>query len=263
MRLQWRLAALLNGLKDDTAYHIEFLIEIVSSALVPAFIQWLIWYAVYQVGHQASLAGMTYHQMVQYTCFSMLFSQVRGGNHDFSLQEMIRSGQLSQYLLKPVSIVEFIYIRGLGARLFVAMITLCILSVVGLFYDINSVRLLPSMGLAILGNVIHYQVGAILATVAFIWEEAYAILMVKNMIVSLLSGELIPLTLFPIGFAWVYQITPFYLYVFGPVQYVTGQWTNAQMLEAYGMAVVWIVMLTLVVKWSWSLGLKRYSSLGN
>ena len=42
-----------------------------------------------------------------YTWVSALFSQVRGGNLDFELAEMIRTGTLSQYLLRPVSVLEF------------------------------------------------------------------------------------------------------------------------------------------------------------
>ena len=42
------------------------------------------------------------------------------------------------------------------------------------------------------------------------------LLMVKNMVVDMLSGELIPLFLFPASMAWVWKCTPFYLYVYGP-----------------------------------------------
>ena len=46
-----------------------------------------------------------------------------------------------------------------------------------------------------MGNVIHFQFGATLAAAGFLWEEAYSLLMVKNMVVGLLSGEMIPLNL--------------------------------------------------------------------
>ena len=38
-----------------------------------------------------------------------------------------------------------------------------------------------------IGNIIHFQLGAALAGAAFLWEEAYSVLMVKNMIVGILS----------------------------------------------------------------------------
>src|SRR6478735_120149 len=107
--MSWRLAALKNGFQDATAYRIEFLFEIVGAAFVPAAIQWVLWYALFKIGGATEIAGMTYTQMVHYTLMSLLFSQVRGGDHDFELQEMIRSGQLSNYLLRPVGVVEFVW----------------------------------------------------------------------------------------------------------------------------------------------------------
>src|SRR3954453_9669064 len=97
IRLQWRLAALKNGLQDATAYRIEFLFEILGAALVPAAIQWVLWYAVFVTGGATEIAGMNYQDLIHYTLTSLLFTQIRGGDHDFELSEMIRSGQLSNY----------------------------------------------------------------------------------------------------------------------------------------------------------------------
>jgi ABC-type uncharacterized transport system permease subunit len=102
MNMQWRIAALKNGFKDATAYKVEFLLEILGYAAVPAFIQIVLWHALYKIGGAETVAGLTYPQMISYTLVSVLFSQVRGGDHDFELAEMIRSGTLSNYLLKPL-----------------------------------------------------------------------------------------------------------------------------------------------------------------
>lgn len=262
MRIQWRLAALKNGFQDATAYRIEFLLEVLGSALVPAAIQWVLWYAIFKLGNQTEVGGMTYEMMLSYTFMSVLFSQVRGGDHDFELMEMIRSGSLSQYLLKPAGVVEFVYIRGAAPKIFIASICLLIGVVASFFYPLEPGRMVAAMGLAFLGNIIHYQIGAILANAAFLWEEAYAVLMVKNMIVGLLCGELIPLNLFPENLQWIWKSTPFYLYVFGPTQYALGRWTHAEFIHAIGVATLWMIGLTLILKWSWKIGIKRYLSLG-
>ena len=39
---------------------------------------------------------------------------------------MIRSGQLSNYLVRPVGVVEFVYIRGVAPKLFIAGLCLTI-----------------------------------------------------------------------------------------------------------------------------------------
>ena len=215
MNWSWRFAALRNGLKDATAYRLEFLFEILGAAFVPAAIQMVLWYAVFKINGASQIAGLNYEEMLAYTWVSILFTQIRGGDLDFELSELIRSGQLSNYLLRPVSVIEFIYIRGLGPKVFIAGIALAIGLSAGMAYGLSPARLIAGMVFALLGNLIHYQISAAIAAGAFLWEEAYSLLMVKNMIVSLLSGELIPLSLFPESMQWIWKSTPFYLYVFG------------------------------------------------
>jgi ABC-2 type transport system permease protein len=260
--IEWRIAALKNGFRDATVYRIEFLFEILGSALVPAAIQWVLWYALFKLGGAKQIAGMTYIDAIHYTLASLMFSQIRGGDTDFELQEMIRSGQLSNYLLKPVEVTKFVYIRGVAPKLFIAGFALLAGIAAAYWIGLSPVRMIGAMLLALLGNIIHYQIGASLATVAFYWEEAYSVLMVKNMVVSLLSGELIPLNLFPESLQWIWKSTPFYLFVFGPAQYALGRWSNAEFLQQLGIAGLWMIVCGVMVRFLWGLGIKRYLSLG-
>jgi ABC-2 type transport system permease protein len=262
-RLQWRIAALKNGFQDATAYRLEFLLEVLGAALVPAAIQWVLWYALFILGHQETVGGLTYHQMLAYTFTSILFTQIRGGDHDFELAEMIRSGGLSNYLLRPTGVVEFVYIRGLAPKLFITGVCLFGGIVASFFTDsVSAPRMMAAMGLAMLGNIIAYQIGSIIATLAFYWEEAYSMLMVKNMIVQILCGELIPLSMFPPSMTWIWKSLPFYLYVYGPTQYALGRWSSGEFANAVMVAFVWILGLWGLTTMSWKFSIKRYLSLG-
>lgn len=261
-RFEWRWAALKNGFQDATAYRVEFFFEVVGSAMVPAAIQWVLWYAMFKLGGATEIAGMTYQDMVHYTIVSLLFTQVRGGDHDFELAEMVRNGSLSNYLLRPVGVVEFVYIRGVAPKLFIAGVCLILGVIAGFWLGLAPERMLGSMLLAFIGNIIHYQIGAALATAAFYWEEAYSFMMVKNMIVSLLSGELIPLNLFPESMQWIWKSTPFYLYVFGPTQYALGRWSHQEFLTQLGVSFIWLIGGWFLIRFSWGIGIRRYLSLG-
>ena len=262
-RLEWRIAALKNGFQDATAYRLEFFLEVFGAAFVPAAIQWVLWYALFIMGGQETIGGLTYHDMLAYTFTSILFTQIRGGDHDFELMEMIRSGGLSNYLLRPTGVVEFVYIRGLAPKLFISAVCLAIGLGATFFTDqVSAPRMVAAIGLAALGNIIAYQIGAIIATLAFYWEEAYSMLMVKNMIVQILCGELLPLSLFPASMTWIWKSTPFYLYVYGPTQYALGRWSHAEFIDAVGIASLWIIGLSVLVHLSWKLSIKRYLSLG-
>ncbi|MGK5085567.1 ABC-2 family transporter protein [Bdellovibrionota bacterium FG-1] len=256
------MAALKNGLQDATAYRVEFLFEILGSAFVPAAIQWVLWYALFKLGGANQVAGMNYLDMVHYTLTSLLFSQIRGGDLDFELAEMVRSGQLSNYLLRPVSLMEFVYLRGLGPKLLIAGLALLIGVSVGMSIGLSPGRLVASMGLALIGNLIHFQLSAAIAAASFIWEEAYSILMVKNMIVGLLSGELLPLNMFPHSMQWIWKATPFYLYVFGPTQYALGHWSHWEFIQQLGIAGLWLLVGWGLIRVTWGHGIKHYLSLG-
>ena len=58
MKLGWRIAALRNGFRDAIAYRWEFLIEVLGSAVVPAAVQWMLWYALFIIGGATEVAGM-------------------------------------------------------------------------------------------------------------------------------------------------------------------------------------------------------------
>jgi len=130
--LGWRLAALINGFKDATAYQIEFFIEIsVMLQFRPRFNCALA--CDVQSGWSRANRWDELFRHDSYTLVSVLFSQIRGGDSDFELAELIRNGQLSIYLMRPVSVIEFIYIRGAAPRYFVASISFLI-GVVGLSF---------------------------------------------------------------------------------------------------------------------------------
>lgn len=259
---EWRVAAVRNGMRDALAYRGDFLIGFFSSALVPVAIQLLLWYSIFKASGQLLFAGMSYQELLAYTWASMLFSQVRGGNYDFGLIEMIRTGTLSNYLLRPVGVVEFTFYRALGEKLITVGFCFVAGGIAIAFTDLHFHHLLMGMLLAILGNVIGYLFGAVLGAAAFYWENAFAIIMVKNMFVSLFSGELIPLSIVPEQYSWVWKSTPFYLFVYGPTQVTLGKWSAGVWAEQMVIGIAWTIALWLALRWSWGYSIKRYQGIG-
>ncbi len=260
--IEWRLAAIKNGMREALAYRGDFIIGLLSSALVPVAIQLMLWYAIFHNGNQSTFAGMTYSELLAYTWTSILFTQIRGGDYDFALIEMIRTGTLNNYLLKPVGVIEFTFYQGLGEKLLTAVLCLTLGIVATFFTPLSVTNLILAICLAILGNIIHYIFGAALATVAFYWENAFAVLMVKNMVVSLLCGEVIPLSIVPEKYTFIWQSLPFYLYVFGPAQVALGKWDHLMWAKQMGIGCLWILAFWVMLRMSWSVAIKKYQGIG-
>jgi ABC-2 type transport system permease protein len=259
---EWRFATIKNGLRDAMAYRGDFLLDFFGQSLVPVAIQLILWYSIFHNGNTTSFGGMSYSQLIAYTWTSLLFTQIRGGDYDFSLIEMIRTGSLSNYLLRPVGVIEFVFYRGLGEKLLTAIFCLVLGMIATFFTPMSITNLILGMMLAILGNVIHYIFGAALAAVAFYWENAFAILMVKNMVVSLFSGELLPLSIVPVQYAWIWRSTPFYLYVYGPSQVALGKWDHVMWAQQMGIGILWLIAFYILMKITWKISIDRYQGLG-
>lgn len=262
-QIQWRWASVRNGMKDTLAYRGDFIIGMLSSALVPVAIQLMLWNAIFKSSGQGTFGGMSHAELLAYTWTSLLFTQIRGGDYDFGLIEMIRTGTLSNYLLRPVGVVEFTFYQGFGQKLLTAAFCLVLGFIATFFTPMSITNLILAIMLAIVGNIIHYIFGAALAAVAFYWENAFAILMVKNMVVSLLCGEVIPLTLVPAKWAFVWKSLPFYLYVFGPSQVALGKWDHSMWAMQMGIGIAWILAFALIMHLSWSFSIKRYQGIGS
>ena len=158
--------------------------------------------------------------------------------------------------------IEFTFFRGLGDKLLTATFCFTLGVIAILFTKLSVVHLLMAMSLAILGNIIHYLFGSALAAVAFYWENAFAVLMVKNMAVSLLCGELIPLSIVPQKYAFIWKSTPFYLYVYGPTQIALGKWDEHMWLTQMGIGLIWIFVFWGAIKLAWGYSIHRYQGIG-
>lgn len=258
----WRIATIKNGLRDAMAYRGEFVLDLFSSVIVSAGMQLTLWYSAFKIGGITEMGGLGYQELMAYTGVSVLFSQVRGGNYDFQIDEMITTGNLSQYLLRPVGVVEFVYLRSLGEKSAVILLSTLVAMIAAATTSLQADHFLLGMCMAILGNIIHYQIGAVLCVLSFYWEHAFSALMVKNMIVSLFSGELLPLSIFPASWEPFWKAAPFYLYVFGPAQIALGKWAPSEIAHHFLVAGAWIFALNFIIRWSWGFAIRRYQGIG-
>ena len=67
MNLHWRWAALKNGFQEATAYRWEFLIEVLTEALVPVMTQIVLWYALFHMSGATQIGGLSYQDLITYS----------------------------------------------------------------------------------------------------------------------------------------------------------------------------------------------------
>jgi ABC-2 type transport system permease protein len=108
------IAFVRSSLLGMLAYRLRYVTGILTYLLYIS-IQYFIWQAVF--AHSDSdtrINGYTLHEMVTYVVIAWISRSLCFSNLDWDIDEMVRSGQVSVYLLRPLSFQMLMLAQGFG-----------------------------------------------------------------------------------------------------------------------------------------------------
>ncbi len=181
----------------------------------------------------------------------------------------IGNGDLSNYLVKPMSYLKYWFTRDLASKLL--NISFASVEAILLFIILSPTLQFPSKLLSFLGFLVSLTLAVILyflvnvATkfVAF-WtpENTWGITFLTLVLIEILAGGIFPLDVLPQGIKIVLQFTPFPYLVYFPIAIFVGKITGIEIIRVLVQASVWIIVMRYLVKLVWRRGLVAYSSEG-
>ncbi len=186
-----------------------------------------------------------------------------------NMQDEIRQGTFSRYLLKPIPIRKFLIVDNLGGKAFNTLFLLMpIMAFISTLF--SGQILLPSpvnFFLFIISLIcaffIQFYIATLVTSVSFFLEQAYAFNHLHWMLDAVIGGYMLPLTFYPDLLQRLFALFPFpYVYYF-PVAIFTGQFIPYIAIQKICFALFWVFALYLISTRVWNIGLKRYSSVGN
>jgi ABC-2 type transport system permease protein len=254
------LAFVRSSLLGMLAYRLRYVTGILTYLLYIS-IQYFIWQAVFAHSDPgAQINGYTLPEMVTYVVIAWIARSLCFSNLDWDIDEMVRSGQVSVYLLRPLSFQMLMLSQGFGEFLFrLIFFTIPILFVVLPFFEVA----LPATlfhGLlfvfsTFVGFVIFSQINFLIGLIAFFTKSISSLIQAKHFVLQLLSGLLLPLSFFPAWAEELLTLLPFQLITFLPMQVYLGKVSpEGFSMELWAVLlpqVVWIIALQLmgVVLW--------------
>jgi ABC-2 type transport system permease protein len=182
----------------------------------------------------------------------------------------ISSGDLSNYLLKPISYFKYWITRDFSSKalnmIFAVMETavLYILLKPPFFIQTNPLSILGFI-LSILIAIFIFFLILFITSAAPFWapEVAWgAQFLVIVIITEFLSGALFPLNILPSYIQNVLYLTPFPYLIYFPLQVYLGNISSIEMLRGIVISMVWVVLLWYGMNFVWKRGLKLYQSHG-
>ncbi|NLD48594.1 MAG: hypothetical protein GX660_15635 [Clostridiaceae bacterium] len=241
----------------------------VSIFVGPVFylVQVFIWTAVYST--KETLTGLTLEQMLVYFGIAAVINYFIYDSCDWNLQMLIRTGKFITFMLRPVSHCYFAFCQKIGHRLLALWLEF--IPVYFLFLFVFKIRLVPanifwailSISLSfILIFLINYCIGI----TGFWLTKTEGLRRAFLVIRDICAGTFVPLTLFPQLFQNILFFLPFQFIAYVPIRVFIGSYELAgismSIPEIVGLQALYVIVMYLIYKFLWFLGIKRFTGVG-
>jgi len=227
---------------------------------------YLLWGIIFE--GREMVAEFTFHGMLSYYIISSFLSQldVSAGLAE-ELSGRIRNGTFSNFMVLPIGLQRYFMSMEVGVMAFYLafdfLAAVVWIFLFGIEFVVTKSVFVAGCALVIivLGLFFMLQLNYFLGILTLKYEEISTFLMIKNNLMMLITGSIVPLTLFPEGVLNLMRCLPFYYVTYLPSMLLTGQCEEEALL---GVAVLvgWCVVMQMVIKVTWERYRKKYDGVG-
>jgi len=258
------LATFRIELVNVLTYRLNFLLTILVPALVFFLVNYNIWTSIFLQSGLVTIGGYTLTQMIAYQACVLVVRFLSQEHNGRNLAEEIRLGRISSFLLYPFHFSNY-QIAGFFAfqsvQIVGALLIVIVLFALGFGAELSTLGLVQGLFLAILVALFWFSLQFSMATLAFWLEETWVLRVIFQVIAALLSGAVMPLSLFPESLRTVLWYTPFPYLTAVPVELMLGR--SSVSFETACLAVLfWAGCGVLLARTIWRRGMSLYSAAG-
>lgn len=179
------------------------------------------------------------------------------------LRDSIKSGSISNFLIKPIKLIPAMYATTWGKR--------SIYNVPGLIsISIGIVLNPPRNAESILLFIIFFLIAGSIAfafnmfegIMTFYVESPGGIMNSLVHIVRVFSGAMAPLSFFPEKLRVFLSFTPFPAMVYGPINSLGYSTIDNNILNELSIAMSWAIIINILMFYFWKKGIKKYEAYG-
>jgi ABC-2 type transport system permease protein len=262
----WRAAlpfariGFLNMLAFRARYYVGVLTYLFNVA-----VYYFIWRAVFRHAH--TVVGLTLDEMVTYVAVGWIIRSFYFNEIDRDLGGQVQEGRLAMNLIRPVDFQTVMVADAAGQSAFRAVLfTLPISVVLVLIFRLKPPASAAAGAMFFLSAVLSFFLVAglnfLVGLIAIRSKSILGILRAKYLVLELLSGLLIPTTLFPEPLRSILLASPFPHINYTPAALYLGKASGARALELLGLQAGWTLALLALGQWAWRKSRRRITIQG-
>ncbi len=236
------------------------------------FIEYQIWSLIFESNNTAiKMSGtakeFSFEQLMVFIFLSIIVGQLKSSWVTSSQMIMeIRQGIINKYLIRPISyfgyhLMMFIGINSLYIIVYMSLLILFVFIFPGMLFN----SLISIIGFAIsllLSIYLSYCIYFIMVCFSFWFGEVRSIVVAYNLGMLMISGQYIPIRLFPENILSIIQWTPIPYLVDTPVSIATGLIDYQEWIGHILFASIWGIILTVISLTIYKIGIKGYEAYG-
>lgn len=250
------------SLQDTLEYKFDFLMNTGKYALM-VLLMALLWTAVEKVNPTPLFSQQ---ETVAYFVFAaMLYSL--SNFHTWYMEDDIRLGGLSKFLVKPVSTMGYYLSYQLGSVFLETILKIVIffplLSVFG--FSLPTIPIISWVLILLFLPLIYIFSFYLITTISIctFWiNEAYAVRWAFLSLTRLQSGVLVPIVFFPLWYQKIAIFLPFQHLAFTPIQIILNNISVQTALLSWITLLVWTISMFFFQNLLWKKGLYQYEGTG-
>ncbi|CAD5897336.1 ABC transporter permease [Carnobacterium maltaromaticum] len=252
------------GIQEATSYRMNFIFYI-SGNILSAFIMYFLWKAIFDASDNQSLNGFTFEAMTMYIFIFFLTSTITSSGKNWGIGEEIRDGSIAMRILKPLNFNLTYLFNELGNKVIeVSLIAIPILGGIELyrFYSMSTFKFnLLNFSIYIFSLIIAYLINfyfnICFGFSAFFFTNLWGTNLLKNCIVNLLSGAVIPLSFFSTNLIFILKLLPFASFSYTPVMIYMGMYNGQQIILSVILQMFWLLFFIVFSKIIWKIVIKH------
>ncbi len=213
------------------------------------------------------IEGFSGSDFVIYYLSNLLITMFVTSHIMWDLAMEIKEGQFTQYLMRPHSIFQTMFVRNLVWRILRTL--LCLPIFLFFLYMFRGYLTGASLTLGItfwvaliMGHLVSFCLAWALAMLALIVQEAHSIFELYYVPMLFFSGQLFPIAMLP---EWARSISyafPFYYTSGFPTEILVGRVSPSQAWPLIGGQLAWIVFALVLGQFLWVRGRRHYTAVG-
>lgn len=218
--------------------------------IVEVVVYIFVWQAIYN--QTGNAGGFTIEQMVTYYILVVTLSPFVTWGINEVMAHSIRNGKINKELLNPITYFEYYFgvnLGELGFALIVGIATFIIGSIFwNVVFPINIVNFILFIIIILLGIPITFLLQMIVGITGFYTNSIWGMQILRKSVISIFSGMIAPITLFPNWFQNLANILPFKELIYTPINIWLGQVPINEIYFIIIKQVIWVIILYIIAK---------------